>query len=66
MRSRIMKQRERLHPFILQQHALHLKQARELMVSHHKAALREMDDWIDNIERALSKETTSRQPIEQE
>lgn len=51
-----LKQRERLGPYMRERQVLHLQQARALLVSNHKRALKELDDWIANIRRGTADE----------
>jgi len=50
-----IEERERLMPYEMANHALHLKQVRAVLVRGHKKTLAELDDWIKNIERDLAK-----------
>ncbi len=36
---------------------LHMQQAKAVIVRNHKRTIREMDEWIKNIERDLSRHT---------
>ena len=48
-------ERERLIPYEMEKHILHLEQAKIVMVRNHKRMIREMDDWIKNIKNSLKK-----------
>lgn len=48
-----LQERERLHPYMIEQQILHLKQAREVIARRQAATLKEIDDWIKNCERSL-------------
>jgi len=50
-----IEERERLMPHQVESQILHVRQCREVAVRNHKRHLRELDDWIKNLERELSK-----------
>ena len=50
-----IEQRKHLAPFLSESHIRHLKQARTIMVSNHKRALREVDEIIANLTRSIAK-----------
>jgi hypothetical protein len=49
-------ERKRLMPFSIQTHILHLEQAKSVAVRAHRQHMQELDDWINNLRRSLSKE----------
>jgi len=48
-------ERKRLMPYQIESQILHMRQCREVAVRNHKRQLRELDEWIKNLERELSK-----------
>lgn len=53
-------ERQRLAPYELETHILHLTQCRAMIVRNHVQQLRELDDWIKNCRRDLDKMTAER------
>lgn len=49
-------ERKRLMPYQIQNHILHLEQAREFAVRSHKRHMKELEDWIANCRESLAKE----------
>jgi hypothetical protein len=54
-----IEERARLHPYMIETHILHLQQARAIIVRSHQRELKELDDWIRNLQSALPKEEAS-------
>lgn len=48
-----IEERKRLMPYQIESQILHLRQGREVAVRNHKRHLRELDDWIKNLEQEL-------------
>lgn len=48
-----IEERKRLMPYQIESQILHLRQGREVAVQNHKRHLRELDDWIKNLEQEL-------------
>ena len=47
-------QRQRLMPYHIESQILHIRQCKAVAIRNHKRHMRELDDWIKNLERGLS------------
>ncbi len=51
-----MVDKDKLMPHCIEEHKLHLIQCREIAIKAHERHLKELDDWISNLEKRLKKE----------
>lgn len=51
-----IEERKRLMPYMIQSQILHLQQGMRVAAEAHARYLREMNDWIANLERRLADE----------
>jgi len=48
-------ERDRLYPHMIETHILHVKQSQEMAISAHKKHMKETNDLLRNLEKALLK-----------
>ena len=51
-----LEERERLMPYQVESQILHIRKCKEVAIRNHKRLMRELDDWIKNLERELPKD----------